>query len=320
MSWFCRIHNTAGGVLLGAGLGLLLWLAPAVLAAEKVVLQLKNGDRVTGVLVAEDDASLVLSTPWSPALTVLKEQISARETPPAETAPAPVMEPPMTNMPVKRTVFDNWHGDLMAGVDLRRGQRDSAMYHARAKLTYTKNRFRNIADYSVAYGKINGVQSANRMEGSLKTDFDVGKRLFVYNFAAAGFDRLRQIDLRWQEGAGVGYHLLTLSNLVTDLEAGFNYEDERRANGTRTDNFTPRLAESLTWRLNSRLLIEEKLDFYPRLDRLDDFMVRFETSLRFLLSQNLTLNFSVLDIYDRSTAPGVQPNDLQILSSIGVKF
>lgn len=118
----------------------------------------------------------------------------------------------------------------------------------------------------------------------------------------------------------MGYHLLTLSNLVTDLEAGFNYEDERRANGTRTDNFTPRLAESLTWRLNSRLLIEEKLDFYPRLDRLDDFMVRFETSLRFLLSQNLTLNFSVLDIYDRSTAPGVQPNDLQILSSIGVKF
>lgn len=306
------------GLLLGA---LNLQAAPG----EALLLHLQNGDRLSGVVLEENEHRLILSNAWNPALSVDLAAIAQRQPltngPPAAgaapAAPSLVASNQSTVTPKKPSP---WRGDWQVGVDLRRGERDSALYHSRLKVGYVQGRFRSLADLNYAYGKTDGTLNANRVEGSLKTDFDLNKRIFVYNYLDAMFDEVRKVDLRYQVGPGLGYHLLMLTNLVVDLEAGGSYENERHSDGTRRDHFSVRLAQTLQWQIAERLRLEESVDFYPRFSPLDNFRVRAEISLRYLFHKRLNLTLSVLDVYDRTPAAGVSRNDLQLRSSLGVTF
>jgi hypothetical protein len=86
------------------------------------------------------------------------------------------------------------------------------------------------------------------------------------------------------------------------------------------DSLYARLAESFTWKLAPRVTWTEKFEFYPNLENIEDFRFRFETTLAFGLVQNLTLNFSVLDIYDTQPARNVDRNELMVRSSLGLSF
>jgi hypothetical protein len=65
--------------------------------------------------------------------------------------------------------------------------------------------------------------------------------------------------------------------------------------------------------------LEEKFEFFPRVD-LEQYRFRFETTLRYWLVQNLSLNLTVLNLYDSDPARNVDRNDLQIRSALGFKF
>ncbi|MEK7707524.1 MAG: hypothetical protein AAB380_05960, partial [Verrucomicrobiota bacterium] len=199
-----------------AGL-LALGMQPA--RAENVVLHLRNGDRIAGTIVAEDTNRVVLATSWIKELPVPLSAIQGRDlvtnavttnvvaeaklavpapnsaatnivaaakaTPPAG-AITPASKPPKPKL---------WKANLSLGTDLQFGASDHELYYGRFKLTYeqpyksgAKKFFRNVFDYAVDYGETDGVKSADRMYGSVKTDFDVGRRVFVYNLAGAGYD------------------------------------------------------------------------------------------------------------------------------------
>jgi putative salt-induced outer membrane protein YdiY len=299
-------------------------------AAE--VLWLRNGDRVTGTVLSGAGGQLVVSNAWNAALAIPLDQMEKREPvvvaapvappivavvlPAGTNAPLPVAQTP----PPPKEKKSTWHGDAQAGLDVRRGAKDSQLYHGRLKITQVYEKWRNILDYTAAYGKTDKTMSANRMDGALKTDFDLAHRMFAYNMLGTGYDRVRKLDLRYEIGPGMGYHLLTRTNLLLALEGGGSYEARDYSDGTFETSFSLRVAEDVTWKINDRLLAEEKLEFFPQFDNLADYRIRFESTLKFLLRQNLTLNLTLLDQYDASPPLGVPANDMQIRSAIGVKF
>lgn len=232
-----------------------------------------------------------------------------------------------------------WRADVQFGVDLLYGRVDRKIYNTRFKLTYARpyannpgKFFRNTLDYLYEYGetqvrtvnrgvtKTDTVLSANRMEGSDKTDFDIGKKVFVYNQVGAGYDEIRKIDLRYEAGPGVGYHLFALTNFVANVESGANYQVQYRTVGEDTENFYYRLAEDLTWKLHPKITLTEKFEYFPRAGDLSEYRARFESRLSFQLLKNLSFNFSVIDLYDTQPAPNVSKNELQVRSTIGVTF
>src|SRR5262245_20929475 len=319
---------------------LFLWLAllisfcaTSAVAADAVVLQLRNGDRITGTIVSENTNEVVLATTWSkeirvPTAQILKRQpvaaavtspasaqdqkVAAAQTPAAPKPAAPPAPPPKpTEQP--------WHGDLQAGVDLQQGEKERQVYYGRAKFTYAKARLRNSFDVNGSYGKTDGEISANRAEGFAKTDFDLGKRFYVYNLIGAGYDEIRRIDARYETGPGTGYHALKLTNFVLNTEAGLNFQDEFYDDGTEREYFFYRLAEITNWKVNSKLSLEEKFEFFPRVD-FGEYRFRFESTLRYWLVQNLSLNFSVLDLYDSDPANNGTKNDFQLRRALGFKF
>lgn len=211
-------------------------------------------------------------------------------------------------------------GELQAGLDLALANKDRQLYTGRLKLQHAYDRVRNTADYLFTYGRTDGELSANRMDGTLKSDYDLNDRIYAYSQGNAGYDEIRRLDNYWQIGPGAGWRAITGTNLAFNLEAGINFQEQNRTDGTATDVVYYRLAEQGRWNLNSRFSLDQKLEYFPQWDDISEYKLRFEITLRLWLHSNLSLNLTLIDIYDTMTAQGVEPNDLQIRSTLGVRF
>jgi hypothetical protein len=347
-----------------------IWISGSVAClAERVTLQLRNGDRLTGELISLSSTEVAitntllgkLSIPVSqvqrlerqqsanseskptadlavraiPASNPATAQATPTDPPPAPAAasigpkpasgqggapPATVAAPAATQPKPKAP--RRWQLEAQVGLDLQYNQKHRQLYYGRAKWTYGKDRFRSIVDYLANYGKTDGVLSANDMTGSVRLEVDLAraKRLYLYNVAGAGYNEVRKIDLSYEESLGIGYKFITLTNFIYSMDLGANHQEQFFSDGTRRDYQALRVGEQLSWRISSKLALDQKFEYYPRWTRFEDYRLRFEANLRYVLLPNITLNLTAIDLHDTQPAPGVSRNDLLLRASVGVKF
>ena len=332
---------------IASGLGCLLFAFSSIaIQAQTSVLKLRNGDRISGDIISENTNQVTISNAWTKEITIPLAEIQSRETlaPPApatnapviaEVAPPPaavVIAPPKPA--VKPKAPNDWHGDIQVGADLGFSEKNRQLYYGLFKITYAPvqeggpggasrliDRFQNTFEYNAAYGTTDGKLSANRMAGSSKTAFNLGseRRIFIYNLIGAGYDEIRKIDHSFEAGPGVGYHLVTRSNFVLNVETGLNYQEQYFRDHTKVERFYYRFAEDITFKISKTLTFDEKFEFFPQTD-FSQYRMVFGSNLRYWFLENISLNLTLLDIYNTTVAPNVERNDLQIRSSIGVKF
>lgn len=222
---------------------------------------------------------------------------------------------------------DRWRTDVKLGADLIRGSKDRDILYGTLGVTYArpynhnpKQFFRNRIDYRVDYATTDGVESANRMAASNKTDFDTGDRTFVYNFMGVGYDEVRKIDLQYEFGPGLGYRLIRKPSFVFNVEGGLNYQVQERENVEDTEFFQFRAGQDMTWKMHQRVTFTQKATLLTAFNAPDELQLRVEGNLAFGLVQNLTFNITALELYDTRPVPGVTPNEFQLRSSLGVSF
>ncbi|MCI0535588.1 MAG: DUF481 domain-containing protein [Verrucomicrobiales bacterium] len=321
--------------------------------AQEVIFHLRNGDRITGTITAENEREVQIVSTVAGKIALPLDQIQRRErkassagvgeakpaqptpqiaptassvanagnTNKATTAQVPANPPPP---PSKFKQFlSDWQGDAQIGVNLGFSTKDHQTYTARLKAVYTPIKvLRNSLDYLASYGTTDGVLSENQMDGSWKLEYDLGqqKRFLVYNAIGAGYNEIQKIDLRYDIGPGMGYKVIVRTNYVLKAEFGGNFQQQYFSTGEDKSRISLRLAEDITWQITSRLKFDHKLEFFPEIERPEDYRIRAEANLSYLLRNNLTLSLSVIDLYDTTPATGVSNNDLQIRSLIGLKF
>jgi hypothetical protein len=302
----------------------LVLLAATRATGQEVILHLRNGDRITGVVISETTNRLVLTNTWSSAITVPQDTILRRETVKAATVPVtnvvtkPSPVSPPTPPPKPGMLLS---GEIQVGADLGFSEKNHQVYSGRAKVSLIYHRLRNLFDYSFSYGRTEGIVSANRMDGSAKTDYDLTSRLYTYNLMGAGYDEIRKIDSRFEIGPGLGYYLVKRTNFLFKTEAGVNYQAQYFTDDTQNELFFYRFAEEAAWKITPRLTLDEKFEFFPQVeDFFGRYRFRFESNLRYALLNNLFFTITVLDQYDTAPPAGVGPNDLQVKSTLGVKF
>ena len=246
--------------------------------------------------------------------------------------------PPIQPKPPKR-----WNFDAQLGVNLQFNQKSSELYYSTIKANYIGLRYRDIFDYKANYGRTDGTNvTADNMNGSARTEYDLtpNKRAFLFNAVGAGYDEIRKIDFTYDESVGVGYKFIDQTNFVFSADSGLNYQEEffhqqittsTATNGTRKviitnppskDYMSLRFGETAVWKINSRMNWDEKMEFYPRLTSWSDYRLRVESNLSYKinLDGHLYLNLTFIDAYDTKPAANVTQNDLQIRSTLGVKF
>ena len=311
--------------------------------AIDVVVQLKNGDRITGQLVAQETNHVVITTPWASSIAFPISTIGGLRTaegeilytPPAPPKPAtptaptvasakvPLPQPKPTPPAKKRTLTTN----VNIGVDVLFGAAERQVYYGRIKSTYEhpydsnpKQYFRTTADYLANYGQTDGSVSANNMAGSVQTDFDFATHNYFYNAANVGYDEIRKIDIQYGVGPGIGRHLYTKPAFVLNVETGANYQVQKRSAGANPESGYFRLGDNLTWKIADRVTLAKKLEFLLNVQDGNEFRVHLDSNLSYRLWNSLSLNFTLLDLYDTNPAPGVNPNELQVRSSLGFTF
>lgn len=310
--------------------------------AKKYVFELKNGDRLSGTVVIEDSKSIRITTRWNGELVLPKDEIIKRElvAPKPPPVPAAAVPPPAPATPVEKpkalakTAASEpepsakpkpkgiWKFNLQLGADFRQSTVDSYLYTTIAKVTYARGEFNNAFDYRFSYGKTADKLSANRMDGTIKTDLNVGeeKRWFIYSLGGAGYDEVRKIDSQFELGPGVGRHLLIKDVMRLNAEGGFSFQQQSFSSRVVREDLRLRFAEDYFWRINTKISFDQKAEIQPALDDFADYRVRFEAGISYALWNNVTWNVNLLDLYDSKPAKGVSKNDLQIRSGIGVKF
>ncbi len=312
-----------------------LWLAalPVRGVAEEVLVRLRNGDRITGRLLAQETNHVILATTWAESLALPISTISGFDSPDGETLYTAPETEPAAQLP-KRTAAKpatpppkSIRGSVQLGSDIQYGARDREMIFARIKGSYEqpyksdpKKYFRTFGDYSADYGETESVKSANRMTGSVKTDFDLDSRTYAYNVGRGGYDEIRKIDAHYEVGPGLGYHLIRSPAFDFDVEAGVNYQVQLRSAGGNVDSIFVRVAEDATWKIAPRLSFTERFEFFANAEDMSQFRFRLDSTFSYKLIENLSLNLTVIDLYDTDPAPSVDQNEFQIRSSIGITF
>jgi hypothetical protein len=326
---------------LGACAALLIaLLAAGAATAQSVVLHLRNGDRVAGVVLFENTNEVAISNAWVPRLLVPVAQIDKREAliPPSAAGNAGETQgklggqfvghtaaPPSskTNNPAAK----RWKGEVSAGSTIIAGDTHSQIYFAHSSVTYARpydsdprEYFRNTFSFNWQYGKAEGVVSANRLDAGTKTTADLSHEFYAYNLGRVGYDEIQRINLQGEEGAGGGYRFLTNANFVVNLELGGSYQWQDRSADETTRDFFFRLGEDATWSINSHLKLMERAEFDPRSDNVRQYRTRVESTLSYLLLANLTLDLSLLDLYDTEPAVGAAHTEFEVRSGVGFKF
>jgi putative salt-induced outer membrane protein len=240
-------------------------------------------------------------------------------------APAPATAqssatPKAPVVPVKPAGPKPWSGEVLLGTDLAYGQKDRELYSGRLKINYAKVPLRNSLDYLFTYGRTDGELSANRMDGTMKTDYDLTPRVYLYSLEGAGYDEIRKIDWRYEVGPGSGYQLVKRTNFVFRVEGGFQYQVQNFEGNRQDEIFYHRVAEEMKWNIGKLFTFDEKAEYMPEFTDFSEYRLRVEANVRYWLRSNLSLNFTVINLYDTMSAPGVGQNDLQLRSSIGLKF
>jgi len=342
----------------------LVWAMFPALAADSTTLVLKNGDRISGIILSENANRVVLQSAVAGKLKIPIDQISSREKPlaakpavaqpsPASVSPSDTIQPPVNASGVPKLspsptpagptnwvsqtwlqgympdlldpFMTNWHGGIQIGLDLGYGTTDRQTYYANGNATHSYGRIRNFADLHAAYGFLNKVQSSERIDGSWKLDVDLGarRRIYIYNQIGAGYDRIRKLDRQYSEGVGFGYKILQKPKMILSGETGGQYQlMDYAPDSLFADRHivSIRFGEVFSWTISNKLTVNQKAAFVPNVQEFGDFRMRFELGLSYPLLKRMTINLNFLNEYDSSPPPGVDSNDLQLQSTLGITF
>ncbi|MBI3418216.1 MAG: DUF481 domain-containing protein [Verrucomicrobia bacterium] len=282
-----------------------------IAAADYLVQRQKILSQPFHALPGAVGASVVATTNAPPAPPV--GPVPAKPASVASATPAPAAKPPPRKL---------WKFDAQFGVNLQYNQHHIELYQSVFNVHYgdAQSRYREHFNLTANRGRTDGVQSANNVNGLERTEVDVAKRVFLFNAFGAGYDEVRKIDLSYEDSLGIGYTVWKRPNLALSFDTGANYQEQFFADHSSKDYFSPRLGEKATWKISSKLDLDEVFEVFPRSLALDNYRLRFEGTLRYSLSAYLSLNLRVVDLHDTQPAAGVTPNDLQITSTIGVRF
>lgn len=305
--------------------------------AVTTVLSLQNGDQVTGTLVGEDVESLKVLTAWGDTVSIPSKFVVARTIASSNGLPeqkilllAPAKNhaavtqgsKPKDDKPARR-----WQLNMKFGSDMVVGDRERQLYYGEMSLhnsflrsAGTNQFIKNRLEYRVDYARAKQVVSANRMTGSDKTDFDVGRDWFLYSFGSGSFDEVRKIDAQYEAGVGAGYHLLRFQDLSANLESGLTYQIQRRAQSREIDALYGRFGQDVNWKPHPRVTMTQRSSLLMRTDLPSEFQLRTEANVAFGILKMMSFNVTALDLYDTHPVDGVSGNEFQLRSSIGLTF
>jgi putative salt-induced outer membrane protein YdiY len=261
---------------------------------------------------------LVLTAPLLP---------SVPDAPPSEPGAFPALialdqaaTPPTEGGPPK------WTGSLNIGASYSDGNTDSRSINAAIdaerrseKDRWTAKGWWNFAESRDSSTGELGVTD-RRSGGSLKYDYFLSKKLYVFAVGGVESDFQADISLRYYAGPGVGYQWHETDDFKWGSEAGLTYFKTDYKSSEDKEYVAARFANNISWKINDHTQLENAAEIFPSLESADDFYGKSDTKLKVTLSEAMFAQLQWVYQYTSQPADGKERNDNLLVLGVGWKF
>lgn len=299
---------------------------------------MSNGDQLTGEVVTMAEGRLALDTEYAgvvhidwgraarlwldePLPAVLAdgrgEWVDALPTPEIALADVVALAP----APPPAPAGVRWKGRVDFGWARTEGNRNTDLGTLTAFAERERpERYRLSLLLDAARGSSEGEETANRARAEGKFDRRTGERAYRYLLAGAGYDRVRDIELRVEVGAGVGRTLVEKPGHLLSAEIGASFVRDAFESGESESDLKLRLGETWQRKVWTGTELRQTLSLLSAADELGDYTAEFVLALSHRLTDRVSLVSKLVNSYDSRPAPGTKRNDFTVATQLGVAF
>lgn len=244
-----------------------LWALSAVFSNADT-LQLANGDRLQGKLVARENGHIRWENPILGTLTVAENQATIitdtiskhADSPdtPATIQAKPVSPAPSTPPPAATAkAAEHWKSTIESGLTLQSGRNDRADINLRAESTFQRRRnaFRLYGRY--LYSKANGTVATDRTEAAFRWRRELDQRWFGQTNTSYLAAKTKAIDHNVEQNLGLGYRIIKNDRTTASLGAGATGQYREIRDSDTGQSLYGELFQDFTIKLTSRLDLGE---------------------------------------------------------------
>jgi putative salt-induced outer membrane protein YdiY len=277
-------------------------------AADELVLS--NGDRLTGTVGGMSKGKLTFNSalagtvtvPWKDVASLVSEtpvkverrdesevkgtlaatesgQIAVRD------ESGQVVPVAMTETASIATAPKLWKGDLVAGMNIQRGnaERTAGAVDVRTVRRTELDRLTLGATWGSSRERSrdgNATTTRSEVLGGGQYDYFFTKRLYGLANVSGEHDRVEGVDYRVISGLGVGYQFYDTESLMLNAEIGPSYVIENFDDGTRNSYLAARIAWNVEAVLVPNVTAFHRAQLLPSLTTYPDFLAKTQTGLR----------------------------------------
>ena len=221
-----------------------------------------------------------------------------------------------------------WKSAATLGATVTRGNSDTVM--AAGGLNTTKKWDKNELGLGAGftYGETEDETTAATAMGFGQYNRLFTERLYGYARVDAMHDDVADIAYRVTLGPGVGYYLIKNDKFTLAGEAGVGWVWESLADaddqGVRywdeREYLSVRFGERFTWQISKTSKFWQSLDYSPKADEWDDYVINAEAGIATLITKGLDLRVVAQDTYRSRPAFGSTENDFKLIAGVGYTF
>lgn len=257
---------------------------------------------------------------------------SPPEAPPSFTTPHLLSARPLS-APVFREGEDaaekkepHWTGSVNVGTSFVTGNTETTSFNAtfdaelrREKDRYTVGAFFNYSEQKDA-GTGENVETENKAGVNGKYDRFVSEKTYWLVSSRAEKDKLADVDLRFQIGAGLGRQFKEEEKLKLSGEAGLSWFKEELGTGVDSDYIAARLASKVEWIFKEGYKLSNSTEVFPSVEDTSDIYGKTDTRVAVQLNEDLLAQLQWVLDYDNTPAAGADRVDSRVMITLGWIF
>jgi hypothetical protein len=289
------------------------WGSVASFTADKPLV-VKTGDNQQKVLgLAKKDDYIILTEAGGGTSTMPLASLNSLRSQDEQSAYEKTLSPGL---------LEGWDGGANLGLGLARGNSDTlnlstGMNLARATLADKTSLYA-----TSVYSKDNILDSitANAIQGGIRYDRNLTKKVFVYVSGDFEYNDLQKLDLRSILGVGLGWHALASPRTTLDIFGGLSWTHEKYGTGLTNNLFAPSVGEELSYKLSTNTVLKEKAFFFPYVSggQAGEYRFAFDSGLSTKINKWLAWQTTLTDRYVSNPLPATKGNDLLLSTGIGL--
>lgn len=217
-----------------------------------------------------------------------------------------------------------WTGSASLGLSLTSGNSETFGVNGAvtAERTGEKSKLILGAQGNYAQSEINGADETTTDDAKAYAQFNrnITDRLYWLVGSSIEGDSIADIYYRFMVGPGLGAYLIKNDKVGLSVDVGGSYIREELTNGLEDDFAALRVAQRFEYKLTEKARIWQAAEYLANFEDFEAYLLNAEVGVEAALKGALSLRVVLLDKYDNVPAPGLEENDISLITSLVYKF